>query len=840
MEMRALGFIVFLLTAVTMRANLNIPAQHPYLALTPQDIAQAKERVAQFGWAKQSLTNLIEEASGIVARPLGKLPERGNEAHWGISQRLFTAAVAHALTGDKRFAEWVRDGLLAYADLYPTLPMTRGRCKIFTQSSLYEAMWLVPIAQAYDLAADSGVLSDVQKKRIEDDLLRAAVACFKVDDYERDPRIHDLHYRCYNFQAWHLSAAGLVGLALRDAALVDWAVNSRYGLKHLIAHDIRDDGLFWERSVGYHHFVINALLPFTEAMMRCGVDLYGLAVPNDRSKNEDTHYVTDTSDKPKSFRPMFEAPFYLAFPDLSHVAPGDSGRGPLRASWMHLIGHHRYRDPKLAWLLRRDVPLAMDDTERGRIGFLHYYRYAYRHENVRLNGKPATWSRRDATLEVEGDALVARDGGESRPDCYALNDTDAASFTLEWATTRLANSGPQDRAWLLFHTSAANPANRKSFALTSHLPEINRRYQFRLEVKDGAAKLLRDGRVISTNPTVYRYGPDWRWLIYDMPSRPAGKLALAERFANTGVYRNGCTLFPSSGLVVLRQAQGDFTMQPDSTAVTLSYGPYGGGHGHPDKLNIVLYAQGRQWIPDFGSMPYESRLKSEWTAHTVSHNTVVVDGVSQKPTGARDIHWPVDDARSKVIGQLVRFDPSQKLAAASCTNAYDNLILSRTVQLRGNCAVDCFEISPANHSSLVTHDFDYVLHIDGALTDSTTLLSPRSGRLGGKCGYQHVELRQGGTIRDATALTFTSGAKRLRLWILPADNTPTELVIGEGLTNAPDAKMPMVVIRRSGERTRFVTVFEPMDGSAPLTAVRLAGQTVTLQRDGRSERISLR
>ena len=69
-----------------------------------------------------------------------------------------------------------------------------------------------------------------------------STACFLISDYEHDLRIRDLHYRCYNFQAWHLSAIGLVGLALRDTNLVDYAVNSRYGFKHLLAHDIRDDG----------------------------------------------------------------------------------------------------------------------------------------------------------------------------------------------------------------------------------------------------------------------------------------------------------------------------------------------------------------------------------------------------------------------------------------------------------------------------------------------------------------------------------------------------------------------------------------------------------------------
>ena len=38
----------------------------------------------------------------------------------------------------------------------------------------------------------------------------------KIDDFESDPRISDLHFRCYNFQAWHLAAVGLTGLCLRE------------------------------------------------------------------------------------------------------------------------------------------------------------------------------------------------------------------------------------------------------------------------------------------------------------------------------------------------------------------------------------------------------------------------------------------------------------------------------------------------------------------------------------------------------------------------------------------------------------------------------------------------
>jgi hypothetical protein len=605
--------------------------------------------------------------------------------------------MAYALSGDKQYAQWSRDGLLAYADLYPRLPLTNGRCKVFQGESLYEAMWVVEIAQAYDLVADSGVFTEEQKRHVENDLLRAALICFRIDDFQNDPRIKDLHYRCYNFQAWHLAAIGLIGLAVRDLDSIDYAVNSPYGFRHLVAHDIRDDGLFWERSVGYHNFVLEALLPFAEGMTHCGVDLFRMTVPNDRSWEAGAHYVTDTSNKPKSLRMMFEAPLYLTFPDLSYPALGDSDRGPLRPTWEQLAGFHHYRDPRLAWLIEQDMP----------------------------------------------------------------NDTGGASL----ATT-----------------------DRK------------------------------------------RPVADWHWLVYSLPAVTevrSSALPFEEgEFANSGEYRNGCSLFPSSGLVVLREASGDFTKRPDSTAVSLSYGPHGGGHGHPDKMNLVLYAQGRQWIPAFGSMPYETHWKAEWTAQTVSHNTVVVDGVSQQPTGVRNIQWPTDDASDPVIGKLERFAPEEKLASASCARAYPGMTLRRTVRLVGHDVVDDYSIVPESSSSDgKQHQFDYVLHIDGELTYSSLPLAQRSGKLGEICGYQYVEQKKVGATDSLLSLTFASGTRQLRLWIIPADGTPTNLIIGEGLTNSPDVKMAMLILRRKAGHARFVAVIEPVEPNDTIRGVRIEKNT---------------
>lgn len=666
------------LAAAPLRLDLRIPKERPYLTVTPDGLARMKERAGRLGWAREVRDRTIAAAARYVATPFPPLPPKGDREHVGMGQRLFGAALAYSLTGDREYAEWTRDGLLAYAAVYPDLPLSNLRVKVFvpSQGPLYEARWVAEIAQAYDMVAESGVFTEEQKRRVENDLLRASMVCFKIDDFRNDPRILDLHYRCYNFQAWHIAAMGLVGLALRDHELVDYAVNSPYGLRHLIAHDIRDDGMFWERSVSYHYFVMSPLVPFTEAMANCGVDLYGLSLPNDRSKDEDQHYVTDTSDRAKSLKLLWEAPFYLTFPDLSYPALGDSGRGPLRGNGEQLVGYHRYRDPKLAWLLSRKTAV------------------------------------------------------EQR---------------------------------------------------------------------------------------------DWRFLLYDLPPSPPAALPIKDgTFALTGQYRNGCSLLPSTGVAVLRQVSGDFIRRPDATAVSLSYGAYGGGHGHPDKLNIVIYAQGRQWIPGFGSMPYYTHWKADWTAHSVSHNVMVVDGISQRPVGARDWAWPRDTAADRVLGKLESFDPRARLAGASCDRLYDGLVMRRTVRLDRNCVIDDYIAAPTSGSA-ASRRFDYVLHIDGRLESSSAPLSPRSGKLGDRFGYQLVEQKQALQTTGAVRFTFAAGDRRFRIWVAPVDGTPTEAIIAEGLTNSPEVTMPMLVLRRNGARARFVTVMEPVQAGAEVRAVKLLG-----------------
>jgi hypothetical protein len=82
--------------------------------------------------------------------------------------------------------------------------------------------------------------------------------------------------------------------------------------------------------------------------------------------------------------------------------------------------------------------------------------------------------------------------------------------------------------------------------------------------------------------------------------------------------------FPDTGIAILRDRESD-------TVVTLDYGPHGGGHGHPDKLGLIVHSAGRIMAPDPGSIQYAAPLQLGWFKTTVSHNTVSVDGQPQEP-----------------------------------------------------------------------------------------------------------------------------------------------------------------------------------------------------------------
>ena len=111
-----------------------------------------------------------------------------------------------------------------------------------------------------------------------------------------------------------------------------------------------------------------------------------------------------------------------------------------------------------------------------------------------------------------------------------------------------------------------------------------------------------------------------------------GKLFERDDFLYIGTGGKQGTIPPYASTAI-RDA-GVFVMRSDwtnhSKFLLFDAGPYGGFHGHEDKLSIEVYANGQPFIVDPGSYTYDPgdpfRL---YFMSSQGHNTVLVDGLSQ-------------------------------------------------------------------------------------------------------------------------------------------------------------------------------------------------------------------
>ncbi|OGV63822.1 MAG: hypothetical protein A3K19_04920 [Lentisphaerae bacterium RIFOXYB12_FULL_65_16] len=83
--------------------------------------------------------------------------------------------------------------------------------------------------------------------------------------------------------------------------------------------------------------------------------------------------------------------------------------------------------------------------------------------------------------------------------------------------------------------------------------------------------------------------------------------------------------FDQAGMTVIKAQRGEGDL-----SVVMDYGQAVMGHGHADKLNLQLFANGRLLVPDIGTRNYFSPVYRFWDRQTLSHNAVVVDERSQK------------------------------------------------------------------------------------------------------------------------------------------------------------------------------------------------------------------
>ena len=234
--------------------------------------------------------------------------------------------------------------------------------------------------------------------------------------------------------------------------------------------------------------------------------------------------------------------------------------------------------------------------------------------------------------------------------------------------------------------------------------------------------------------------------------------------------------FVNSGYAILSRGRG-----VDATWLCCKYGPHGGGHGHPDKLNFVLTAKNKALGLDAGTCKYGLPERAAWYKTTFSHNVLTVDEAEQAPA----------QGRLRAFGETGGVD---------CCIAESGPIYEGVRHLRGIALVDEETILFADRVVCTAPRLlDIVYHQRGVWSDI-----PEGAEWGcpDKPGYRYLQDARARVVSGAVLGLDVGGG--LTTSVVLAPGTETELMTATGMGDHLEDRVPVVVFRRRAQETVFV------------------------------------
>ena len=237
----------------------------------------------------------------------------------------------------------------------------------------------------------------------------------------------------------------------------------------------------------------------------------------------------------------------------------------------------------------------------------------------------------------------------------------------------------------------------------------------------------------------------WKALAWMAPSLPN---------VAAGQWSPGTEHLESSGLAIVRRPER-------RTYVSLDYGASGGPHGHADRLNLTVYANGIPWLLDFGTGSYVSETLG-WYRSTFAHNAPGVDGTSQLTADGICVGYEDQGEFAWVCAQL----PDN--------TAYAGAALQRTVVVGPGYVVDVVQL---NSSSA-----------------ERTLLLPWHGL--------------GAAEADELGVTFTRPEGRLRVLLSARQPFKVELHRAPGPPGNDPAELQFPLVASDGEQVTLAACLD--------------------------------
>ena len=249
---------------VLLMMSVFVKAQHPVTFFTKAEAALVKSSITKYSLLTQSYTEIKNQVDEFVGKdvdvPFPKDPAGGytHDKHKSNYTLMFNSGILYNLTGEIKYATLVKNILLKYAVLNPTLknhPQATSSSpgRIFWQA-LNDANWMVYTGMAYDLIYTS--LTTAERQVIEEGAFKPEVDFFTKDLKEWFNRLH-------NHAVWACAGVGIIGIATNNKDYVDMALygTQKDGKRGFIA---QMDNLF--SPDGYYtegpYYTRYAILPY--------------------------------------------------------------------------------------------------------------------------------------------------------------------------------------------------------------------------------------------------------------------------------------------------------------------------------------------------------------------------------------------------------------------------------------------------------------------------------------------------------------------------------------------------------------------------------------------------
>lgn len=288
----------------------------------------------------------------------------------------------------------------------------------------------------------------------------------------------------------------------------------------------------------------------------------------------------------------------------------------------------------------------------------------------------------------------------------------------------------------------------------------------------------------------------------------SGGLALwygEPRISAADLPRSASHSAEASGYTILQRGAAD-----KATWLCLKYGPHGGGHGHFDKNNFVLYAGGEIVAPDPGSHAYGSPLHSGWDKTSFAHNTLVVDQASQAQATGKQLCFGADGGVDYAMTDAGAIYPGVRFVRTAALVSPRLLVFIDHVQAQ------------------TTRTLDLVCHLNGQWAGAPggePFTPPKAP------GYAYIQDGRNRPGQAGFALAGKTAGGQPYALTLAASNAPTEVITGTGVGASTAQRVPLAVFRRVAREAVYVWALsldtEPVTLEAPAAAAGAATVAVT-------------